>query len=91
MEGLGERLPPKVLDHCQHLTQDMLPLLFFGTLFCVMLWNINGIQTPVIRIYINNDFEANITSLMSNVQWANVKFFPEPTGELYGWLLATLV
>ena len=28
---------------------------------------------------------------MSNVQWANVKFFPEPTGELYGWLLATLV
>ena len=45
----------------------------------------------MIRIYINNDFEANITSLMSNVQWANVKFFPEPTGELYGWLLATLV
>ena len=39
----------------------------------------------------NNDFEANITSLMSNVQWANVKFFPEPTGELYGWLLTTLV
>ena len=23
--------------------------------------------------------------------WANFKFFPEPTGELYGWLLATLV
>ena len=45
----------------------------------------------MIRIYINNDFEANSTSLMSNVQWANVKFFPEPTGELYGWLLATLV
>ena len=45
----------------------------------------------MIRIYIKNDFEANITSLMSNVQWANVKFFPEPTGELYGWLLATLV
>ena len=45
----------------------------------------------MIRIYINNDFEANITSLMSNVQWANVKFFPEPTGELYGWLLTTLV
>ena len=22
--------------------------------------------------------------------WANIKFFPEPTGELYGWLLATL-
>ena len=22
---------------------------------------------------------------------ANVKFFPEPTGELYGWLLTTLV
>ena len=35
----------------------------------------------------NNDFEANSTSLMS--LWA--KFFPEPTGELYGWLLATLV
>ena len=45
----------------------------------------------MIRIYINNDFEANITSLMSNVQWANVKFFPEPTGEHYGWLLTTLV
>ena len=45
----------------------------------------------MIRIYINNDFEANITSLMSNVQWANVKFFPKPTGELYGWLLTTLV
>ena len=57
----------------------------------IVLCNINGIQTPVIRIYINNDFEANSTSLMSNVQWANVKFFPEPTGELYGWLLATLV
>ena len=28
---------------------------------------------------------------MSNVQWADVKFFPEPTGELYGWILATLV
>ena len=28
---------------------------------------------------------------MSNVQWANVKFFPQPTGELYGWRLATLV
>ena len=68
MEGLGERLPPKVLDHCQHLTQDMLPLLFLGTLFCVMLQNINGIQTPVILIYINNNFEANITHLcpMSN-------------------------
>ena len=37
----------------------------------------------------NNDFEANSTSLMS--LWANIKFFPEPTGELYGWLLATLV
>ena len=48
-------------------------------------------KTPVIRICINNDFEANITSLMSNVQWANVKFFPEPTGELFGWLLTTLV
>ena len=23
--------------------------------------------------------------------WANIKFFPEPTGELYVWLLATLV
>ena len=23
--------------------------------------------------------------------WANFKFLPEPTGELYGWLLATLV
>ena len=23
--------------------------------------------------------------------WANIKFFPEPTGKLYGWLLATLV
>ena len=23
--------------------------------------------------------------------WANIKFFPEPTRELYGWLLATLV
>ena len=45
----------------------------------------------MIRIYINNDFEANSTSLMSNVQWANVKFFSEPIGELYGWLLATLV
>ena len=66
MEGLGERLPPKVLDHCKHLTQDMLPLLFLGTLFCVMVWNINGIQTPVIRIYITNDFEANSTSLLSN-------------------------
>ena len=37
----------------------------------------------------NNDFEANSTSLMS--LWANIKFFPEPTGELCGWLLATLV
>ena len=37
----------------------------------------------------NNGFEANSTSLMS--LWANIKFFPEPTGELYGWLLATLV
>ena len=37
----------------------------------------------------NYDFEANSTSLMS--LWANIKFFPEPTGELYGWLLATLV
>ena len=37
----------------------------------------------------NNDFEASSTSLIS--LWANVKFFPEPTGELYGWLLATLV
>ena len=37
----------------------------------------------------NNDLEANSTSLMS--LWANIKFFPEPTGELYGWLLATLV
>ena len=37
----------------------------------------------------NIDFEANSTSLMS--LWANIKFFPEPTGELYGWLLATLV
>ena len=50
MKGLGERLPPKVLDHCLHLTQDLLPLLFLGTLFCVML-NINGIQIPVVRIY----------------------------------------
>ena len=33
-----------------HLAQDLLPLLFLGTLFCVML-NINGIQIPVIRIY----------------------------------------
>ena len=40
----------KVLDHCLHLAQDLLPLLFLGTLFCVML-NINGIQIPVIRIY----------------------------------------
>ena len=23
--------------------------------------------------------------------WTNINFFPEPTGELYGWLLATLV
>ena len=23
--------------------------------------------------------------------WANIKFFPEPTGELYGWLLPTFV
>ena len=37
----------------------------------------------------NNDFEANRTSLMS--LWANIKFFPEPTSELYCWLLATLV
>ena len=37
----------------------------------------------------NYDFEVNSTSLMS--LWANIKFFPEPTGELYGWLLATLV
>ena len=37
----------------------------------------------------NNDFEANSTSLMS--LWANIKFCPEPTGELYGWLLTTLV
>ena len=37
----------------------------------------------------NNDFETSSTSLMS--LWANIKFFPEPTGELYGWLLATLV
>ena len=34
----------------------------------------------------NNDFEASSISLMS--LWANIKFFPEPTGELYGWLLA---
>ena len=33
MKGLGERLPPKVLDHCLHLAQDLLPLLFLGTLF----------------------------------------------------------
>ena len=88
MKGLGERLPPKVLDHCLHLAQDLLPLLFLGTLFRVML-NINGIQIPVVHIYMYNDFEANSTSLMS--LWANIKFFPEPTGELYGWLLATLV
>ena len=37
----------------------------------------------------NNDFEASSTSLMS--LWANIKFFPGPTGELYGWLLETLV
>ena len=37
----------------------------------------------------NNDCKTNSTSLMS--LWANFKFFPEPTGELYGWLLATLV
>ena len=37
----------------------------------------------------NNDFEANSTSLMS--LWANIKFFPGLTGELYGWLLVTLV
>ena len=37
----------------------------------------------------NNDFDANSTSLVS--LWANIKFFPEPTGELYGWLLTTLV
>ena len=30
MKGLGERLPPKVLDHCLHLAQDLLPLLFLG-------------------------------------------------------------
>ena len=49
MKGLGERLPPKVLDHCLHLAQDLLPLLFLGTLFCVMLninvkykWNTNS-------------------------------------------------
>ena len=30
MKGLGERLPPKVLDHCLHLGQDLLPLLFLG-------------------------------------------------------------
>ena len=35
MEGLGERLPPKVLDHCLHLAQDLLSLLFLGTLFRV--------------------------------------------------------
>ena len=33
--------------------------------------------------------KANSTSLMS--LWANIRFFPEPTGEFYGWLLATLV
>ena len=87
MKGLGERLPPKVLDHCLHLAQDLLPLLFLGTLFCVMLnmeyrflWFVSTC---------NNDFEANSTSLMS--LWANIKFFREPTGELCGWLLATLV
>ena len=50
MKGLGERLPPKVLDHFLYLADHLLPLLFLGTLFCVML-NINGIQIPVIRIY----------------------------------------
>ena len=30
MKGLGERLPRKVLDHCLHLGQDLLPLLFLG-------------------------------------------------------------
>ena len=32
----------------------------------------------------NNDLEASSISLVS--LWANIKFFPEPTGELYGWL-----
>ena len=36
----------------------------------------------------NNDCKTNSTSLMS--LWANFKFFPEPNGELYGWLRATL-
>ena len=63
--------------------------LLLGTLFTVIL-NINGIQIPVSSyLACNNDFEANSTSLMS--LWANIKFFPEPTGELYGWLLETLV
>ena len=31
MKGLGERLPPKVLDHFLYLAQDLLPLLFLGT------------------------------------------------------------
>ena len=42
MEGLGERLPPKILDHCLHLAQDMLPLLFLGTVLCNVVdykWN----------------------------------------------------
>ena len=28
MKGLGERLPPKVLDHFLYLAQDLLPLLW---------------------------------------------------------------
>ena len=130
MKGLGERLPPKVLDHCLHLAQDLLPLLTCYSLGHVNeITNVNegpwrkatpkgsgSLPTPHLGFAAtvipwdtvlcnvkykwntdscgfvstcNNDFEANSTSLMS--LWANIKFFPEPTGELYGWLLATLV
>ena len=30
IKGLGERLPPKVLDHFLYLAQDLLPLFFLG-------------------------------------------------------------
>ena len=38
MKGLGERLLPKVLDHCLHLAQDLLPLLT-----CYSLGHVNEI------------------------------------------------
>ena len=38
MEGLGERLPPKVLDHCLHLAQDMLPLTLLRRTIWLSAW-----------------------------------------------------